>query len=163
MAQVRPADERRKDAVGDPWRDPAEAFIEQMGLIAQADHLPRIAGRMLGLFLVEGRLFGQRELAARLRVSRGSVSTNARLLAQLGLLERVAKPGDRQDYYRLAADPYARLLAGFIQRMTHSHHVVTQAAASFPEDGAGARQRLQELAEFYKASAECLKGLLSRF
>ncbi len=160
---VRPAsaDVRPRPASRDT--DPAGGFIEQMGILAQADHLPRIAGRMLGLFLVEGAVFGQRELSARLKVSRGSVSTNARLLTSLGFLERVAKPGDRQDYYQLAPDPYARLLAGQIARMNHSHATIAEAEARFPADREDCRRRLRDLADFFKATADHLSSLIRRF
>ncbi len=143
--------------------DPAAGFVEEMGLLAQADHLPRIAGRILGVFLLEGAIFGQRELAARLKVSRGSVSTNARLLVQLGLLERVAKPADRQDYYQLAPDPYARLLASQIARMNHSHAVISEAERRFPADREECRKRLRDFADFFKTTADHLAGLIRRF
>ncbi len=149
-------------AAGDAWSDPAQHFIEEMGLLAQTDNLPRIAGRMLGLFLVEGTVFGQRELAARLGVSRGSVSTNARLLVALGFLERVGKPADRQDYYRMTPDPYARLLAGQIERMNHSHQVIAKAERSMPAGREDCRQRLRDLADFFKATADNLAGLIGR-
>ena len=96
----------------------AEAtFIERLGMNAQADGLPRIAGRMMGFFIIHGGPFSFSELAEKLQISRGSVSTNARILMQLGVLDRAAKPGDRQDYYQLAEHPHARMLEGYVYRM----------------------------------------------
>ena len=71
----------------------SENFIERMGMIAQADGLPRIAGRIMGLIILEGGPYSFGELAKRLSVSRGSISTNTRLLENMGVIERTAKPG----------------------------------------------------------------------
>lgn len=144
-------------------REPADRFIEQMGLLAQAENLPRIAGRILGLFLVEGRTFGLKELSERLQVSRASISTNARLLSQIGFLERAAVPGDRQDYYHLAPDPYSRLLKVLVARMSHAHDVIAHAAESMPPERGDARQRLCDFAAFYRAAAENVGRLVDRF
>jgi DNA-binding transcriptional regulator GbsR (MarR family) len=70
-----------------------EQFIERVGLIAQVDGLPRIAGRIMGLLVIYGGPFSFAEIAKRLQVSRGSISTNRRLLENLGVIERVARPG----------------------------------------------------------------------
>ena len=69
-------------------------FVERMGLVTQADGLPRIAGRIMGLMIVHGGSFGFTELTERLSVSRASISTNTRLLEDLGVIERTAMPGD---------------------------------------------------------------------
>src|SRR5215210_7376371 len=74
-------------------------FVERMGLVLEADGLPRIAGRIFGLLLVSEEARSLDDLASELRVSKGSASTNARLLEQRGLLERVCRPADRRDYY----------------------------------------------------------------
>ena len=42
------------------------------------------------------------DLAEKLRVSKASASTNARLLEELGILAHTARPGDRRDYYQRA-------------------------------------------------------------
>lgn len=147
----------------DAEREPADQFIEQMGLLAQAENMPRIAGRILGLFLVEGRTFGLKELSERLQVSRASISTNARLLSQIGFLERAAVPGDRQDYYQLAPDPYSRLLKVLVERMNTAHGVIARAADKMPPERADARRRLCDFAAFYRASAENIGRLIDRF
>jgi DNA-binding transcriptional regulator GbsR (MarR family) len=129
-------------------------FVERMGLITQADGLPRIAGRIMGLMIVHGGPFGFTELAERLSVSRASISTNTRLLEDLGVLERIAVPGDRQDYFRLSRQPYARMLRGFVERMHRAREVVGGAQEALPDDLVGAQERLAELDAFYEALIE---------
>ncbi|WP_069441685.1 GbsR/MarR family transcriptional regulator [Methyloceanibacter superfactus] len=125
-------------------------FVERMGLILQADGKPRIAGRILGLMVVHGGPFGFTELAERLSVSRASISTNTRLLEDLGIIERTSMPGDRQDYFRLSPQPYARLLRGIFERMHRARDVVGATRAALPKDMAGAQERLAELDAFYE-------------
>jgi DNA-binding transcriptional regulator GbsR (MarR family) len=126
-------------------------FVERMGLILQADGKPRIAGRILGLMIVHGGPFGFTELAERLSVSRASISTNTRLLEDLGVIERTAMPGDRQDYFRLSRQPYARLLRGIVERMRRAREVVGGARGALPQDMTAAQERLAELDAFYEA------------
>lgn len=142
--------------------EPIVRFIEQMGLICETDNLPRIAGRVLGLLLVEDGPYSLRELAELLQVSRASVSTNARILTDIGLVERVAKPGDRQDYYQLARDPFHVLLKGKVRGMNQAYKFFSEAAESFPPEREGAKKRLCKLAEFYRAAAECVTELIER-
>lgn len=90
-----------------PHRD---RFVEQMGLVAEADGMPRIAGRVFGHLLLAERPCSLDELAGALGVSKASVSTDARLLSDRRLVERVSQPGDRRDYYQLAPDFFRRLI-----------------------------------------------------
>lgn len=139
-----------------------EAFVERMGLSAQADGLPRIAGRMLGLFIVHGGPFSFAELASQLRVSRGSVSTNARTLRGLGVIERIGRPGDRQDYYRLAEQPFARLLEGYLQRMRAMEDNVAELQTAIPAERRDIHRRLAEMRAFYDAAVACFAALTRR-
>ena len=59
---------------------PMDTFIEQMGLIAQEDGAPRIAGQILGYLLIEGEPRTLSQMAEALKISKASASTNARLL-----------------------------------------------------------------------------------
>lgn len=140
-----------------------DEFIERMGLSTQADGLPRIAGRMLGLFIVYDGPFSFSELAERLLVSRGSVSTNARLLENLGILERFTRAGDRQDYFQLSRDPYGRLLEGYLERMRRTHSVIEQAQQDIADASSGSRQRLQEIGDFYQTAIDNTTDLIKRW
>ena len=74
-------------------------FIEKIGVIAQTEGLPRIAGRVLAMLLYDGERVSFGQLAEALQVSRGSVSSSVRMLESQQLIKRVAKAGDRQDYF----------------------------------------------------------------
>ena len=127
----------------------AADFIENMGLTLEADGLPRIAGRMWGFFIIYGGPCSFAELAERLQVSRGSVSTNARLLRALGIIQRVARPGDRQDYYQLAEKPYQAMLSGYIERVNVTCNNAETALQQLPDGFEQAKHRLREMHDFY--------------
>lgn len=144
---------------GSPEPELAEAFIEHMGRVSQADGLPRIAGRLFGFLILYGGPYSLGELAQHLSVSRGSVSTNTRLLEQLGIAVRVSRPGNRQDYYQLHPAPYPALLRGVVERTRNAQEGVTRARQALPEAWDEAKDRLEALETFYtrvQASAEAV-------
>lgn len=144
--------------------DPASAeFVEEMGLIFQAEGLPRIAGRIFGRLVLCGGPFSLSDLALHLKASRGSISTNTRLLENIGLIERTGVAGDRQGYYRLAPDPYTRLLEGSIQRITKAHETVRRAQQRVPKGQTAAHGRLEELGDFYSKTITGFEAILEKF
>ncbi len=135
-------------------------FVEQMGFILQAEGLSRIAGRIMGLMIMHGGPFGFNELSERLSVSRASISTNTRLLEDLGVIERTATAGHRQDYFRLSRQPYARMLRGVVRRMRRAREVVEGTQEALPQDMEGAQDRLNELDAFYEALIESFVNVI---
>ncbi|MDB4879809.1 MAG: hypothetical protein JWL60_1255 [Gemmatimonadetes bacterium] len=98
-------------------RRQGSSFVEQMGRLWDTEGLPRIAGRIFGFLLIQASPRSLDDLAEGLRVSKASISTDARRLEQLGLLTRESRPGDRRDYYAIADDAPARMLALRLERM----------------------------------------------
>ncbi|WP_439109801.1 GbsR/MarR family transcriptional regulator [Lentibacter sp.] len=123
-------------------------FIEKSGLISQAEGLPRIAGRVFGLLIFDGEMVSFGDLATRLQVSRASISSSIRLLEERGLIKRMTKPGERQDFFQLAPNPYATMLEGIQKRTQSTRDDIADTIASLPSD-ADAVERLKEYADFY--------------
>ena len=137
-------------------------FIEQMGMISQGDGLPRIAGKIIGLLLIENGPFSFGEITERLGVSRGSVSTNTRLLENLRLIDRVSKMGERGDYFQLAQDPYAKLLQGVSQRMEKSVSILKETRSALPGSMDKSQSRLFELENFYTEYLKSTRVLIQQ-
>ena len=127
-----------------------DRFIEQKGMEYQAEGLPRIAGRLIGLMLIEDGPFGFNHLAVRLKVSRGSISTNTRLLENLGLIDRVSKPGERGDYFQLSPTPFSSLLEGINARLKRALTNTSQAKEQLPRTLRSTHARLSKLENFYR-------------
>lgn len=142
--------------------DGVSYFIEQMGLTSQTDGLPRIAGRIAGYFIIYGGPVSFAQLAEQLKISRGSVSTNARMLVSIGFIEKVAVPGDRQDYYQLSDAPFLRMIDGYLQRMRHMQSIVETADRKIPAHLADTKQRLQQMRHFYREAVLSNELLLAR-
>lgn len=141
--------------------DAVEEFVERLGLVAQAEGLPRIAGRIMGFLVIHSGPFSFAELAERLQVSRGSISTNSRLLENLGVIERVARPGDRQDYFQIRREPYVALLKGSLARLHKAREVVEDAKESLPGDWNETQARLDELGSFYGGMIELMEAMVA--
>ena len=129
-----------------------EEFVEKMGLIFQADGMPRIAGRILGLLVFEGRAFSFAELAETLGVSRGSISTNARILSDKGMIERVGMPADRQDYYQFTEESFESILRNISEGLLKTSAEVRKFSQRVDDDEA-LTKRLNRFAEFHDAVA----------
>ena len=145
-------------------QDTETEFTETLGLIVQGDGMPRIAGRLLGLFVLHGGPFSFGELAERLNVSRGSVSTNTRMLEEMGVIERVSRPGDRQDYFRLASDPYLRMIERKHNRSLRAQQSVNRVAEELQSAGDEERRaRVAELSGFFGVVAGATQQAMAQF
>lgn len=126
-----------------------QQFVERMALICEKEGMPRIAGRMLGYLLATDETVSLDELAERLQASKASVSTNARMLEQFGMVQRVSVMGDRRDFYRVENDPWARMLRVAQGRWRDMVNVFGEAARRLPEpagrERAAAARRFHEL------------------
>jgi DNA-binding transcriptional regulator GbsR (MarR family) len=142
---------------------PEAAFVEQLGLIYQAEGMPRIAGRIIGLMILNARPFSFDELSKALKISRGSVSTNTRMLEAWGVLQRVSMPGERQDYFKLAKRPYSQMLERQLDKTRRVRSEVAQARDRIPEDHAIARTRVDELIRFYDVVVDTTETALAQF
>lgn len=138
-------------------------FIERMGLVLESDGLPRIAGRIFGLLLVSEDARSLDDLAAELHVSKGSVSTNARLLEQRGLLERVCRPADRRDYYSVPPDLFIHTMAQRLARWQRFHEAIGAARTSLPIRSPEVRDRLEEYEQAYAFMSQVIRDALNRW
>lgn len=146
--------------------DPAvEQFVERMGLFFEDDGHPRIAGRMFAFLLLSPEPCSLDNLAEQLQVSKASVSTNARLLEAWGAVERVARPGDRRDYYQTAEDIHVRMLERRLERIQSMRELVQDGrqAISGLDSKVAERMRVYQVIHEHAAAniAEALRQLRS--
>jgi DNA-binding transcriptional regulator GbsR (MarR family) len=140
--------------------DAAEEFIEIMGRHFEEEGTARIAGRLCGLLILTDEPASLDELADRLRVSKGSISLNARLLENAGIAERVTRPGDRRDFYRIAPDMSTRFLERQIERIRVLDGRMTAARERMEPLSDTVRQRLDRAVTFNGAAARSLARML---
>lgn len=138
-------------------------FIEKFGLLFEQEGMPRIAGRIIGFFMLEGGPCALDDLSERLQISKTSASTNTRLLEQLGILEHISKAGDRRDYYQLAGDYGERMFAMAKLRMERFRNLLTDASSSLPVTEDGSRTRLGSMLRFYEFLLADMDGVVERW
>src|SRR5690348_12880870 len=138
-------------------------FIEEVGVTTEGDGLPRIAGRLFGYLLVSPGPRSLDEIADALAVSKGSASTDARLLLHHGWLRRVSQPGDRKDYYELAPDFFAEIVAYRLTRWDALHDLVAATTPELADAPPEVIDRLQYLERAQRFFVEGIRALLSEW
>jgi DNA-binding transcriptional regulator GbsR (MarR family) len=141
----------------------ARDFVERMGLHLEADGMPRSAGRIFGYMMLAETPCSLDEMAESLQVSKASASTNARLLEQVGLLERTIEVGDRRDFYRMRPDAWERMLLLARRRWEVMQDLLGQARSALPDEMGCARARVCEAARFHSLLMEEADSLLVRW
>jgi DNA-binding transcriptional regulator GbsR (MarR family) len=76
-------------------------MIDEAGEKAEKFGLPRVAGQLQGLLLLHKGALSLDEMAARLEVSKASISTNIRILERWKVARRVYNRGERKNYYEM--------------------------------------------------------------
>jgi DNA-binding MarR family transcriptional regulator len=138
-----------------------QQFIETMGRQFEEEGAPRIAGRIFGaLMLCEGAA-SLDDLAEQLQVSKGSVSTNARMLDGWGLVTRVTRPGDRRDYYQVTADVPARMLERHLGSLRRVLGTLQDSRATVPCTQEVACERLDHLVAAHARAVDVLAAALA--
>src|SRR5262252_5919307 len=140
----------------------AERFIEDFGLCLASQGLPRTAGRLLGLILMLDEGGDLESLAAQLRVSRASISTNTRLLESIGAIERHSIPGRRRMVYRAARTPQNRAMEAMMWRMRRTLDVLGEARRELPKEMQGANDRLKRVEDYYERIIAATEAVLKQ-
>ena len=138
-------------------------FIERMGLVCEKEGMSRSAGRIFGLLLACDGPFSLDEIAELLQVSKASVSTNARMLEQMGFIERVTEPGDRRDFYRAEGDPWERMLSIAQTRWQDMLTTFAEAQHAFPAENSPGRERIARAERFHRLLLDESEELLGRW
>ncbi|TCS95874.1 GbsR/MarR family transcriptional regulator [Hazenella coriacea] len=111
-----------------------QSFIEKLGIYYESYGIPRIGGRILGLMLVSYQPVSAEQISKFLQVSRGSISTNVRLLVSNGLLEKTSKAGDRTDYYTISESIWDHAIKVRIDGFKHLKQIVAHGVKTVEED-----------------------------
>ena len=137
-------------------------FIESMGRYFESHGIPRIGGRILGLLLISSQPLSAEAIASILRVSRGSVSTNFRLLLASGLAEKVTFPSDRTTYYTFPPTAWEKAMKVEIEGTASLARLAQQGLAALPPDNP-ARNRLEGMIGWVNMISEVYQKMLAEW
>jgi DNA-binding MarR family transcriptional regulator len=122
-----------------------QRFIERLGGHFAEQGLPRIGGRLLAMLMLSPEPVSLDDLARSLQVSKGSVSSNARMLERSGIVERVKLPRDRRDFYQVCGDAQTRVLRGYLAQMRAFLEALETGYGVVPAGQEGVRQRFEQM------------------
>lgn len=152
-------------AEAEPAGPALEEFVEQMGLLFEQYGASRTVGRVLGWLMVcdpPEQTAG--DLVRVLRASKASVSVATRLLAQTGLIERVARPGARSTHFRLRPEAVGTaLITERLRAVTLFRAMVERALEALREAPPHRRERLEAMRRLYGFFERELADLLGRW
>ena len=139
----------------DDWR---LRFVEDMGGLTLVAGLPRAVMRVLGWMIVcEPRDQTAGDIQRELRLSAGSVSAAVRELCDVGMVERLARPGNRRIHYRLSSRGWA---AGFESRFRILGELRRVAARALDGAEGEADDRLQGMHDLFAVMEAAVVELL---
>ncbi len=126
-------------------------YVEEVGMALEGLGLPRMLCRVVGaLLLADPPERSADQLAAELHASAGTISMSTRALEELGIVERVHKPGDRKQYFRLRAGAWHALVRRRMDAFEAAIVVAEKGQLLFGSEKAEGRRGLREMLEFMR-------------
>jgi DNA-binding transcriptional regulator GbsR (MarR family) len=139
-------------------------FVEDASLFFEHMGLPRMAGRILGVLLIsDPPAQSINDLCEVLQASKSSISTNARLLTETGLIERVPSPVPRRIYFRFKPGGWLVFMRQRLKLMSELHQIAERGLEMLKDQGPALRERLQEAHDMFSLIEEQFPALLERF
>ncbi len=152
--------QRARGATGS--RISAERFVEEIGLVFDSMHLPRMAGRVLGAILLgpaDGPTAG--DLAETLGASKGSISNMTQLLIHYRFVDRTVRSGDRRDRFVIRSGAWARMMLWRLELLQRLQELAGDGLELLGPDGNP--EPLQEVRDMYAFLERELPKLFDRW
>ncbi len=121
--------------------------------------MPRTVGRLFGVLLVAEEPVSLEDLARHLQVSKPALSNSIKLYREVGLLRRIAKPGDRRDYYEIAPGSFEEVTTRRMDAIADLSALADAGLDVVTPDGRAA-ERLVRMRGFYRFMAEQMAIML---
>jgi DNA-binding transcriptional regulator GbsR (MarR family) len=138
-------------------------FIEDIGLFFEQMGMPRMAGRILGVLLVsEPAAQSITDIAQTLQASKSSISIMSRLLVENGLIERVASPLPRRDYYRFKSGGWILYMRHWMALWSALHQIAERGITLLNGKTAVDKERLMEAHDLFSLMEEQMPSMLSK-
>ena len=136
-------------------------LVDEMGLFFKNLGVPRAAGQMFGyLMACDPPEQSAGEIAAAIGISAASVSSNLRLLVQLGAIEPRARRSDRKTFYRLRRDFWIEMAT---RKMGAFEHLATLGRDIRARGTLGRTDGVEEMVAFSEFWKRELPGLTERW
>lgn len=138
-------------------------FVEKIGTFFETQHLPRIAGMILGWLLIcDPPVQSAKTIGESLGISKGSVSTTVRLLAQMDMIEKVGQVGTRGDFYRIHPRASEHILLARQREFINLYDLANEGLGLLDGKDPAPRQRLLDLSRMCGLAIEEIPMLIAR-
>lgn len=125
-------------------------FIEQVALALETSGLPLMAGRLLGLLLIcKPPEQPSSALIEQLGASKGSISTNTRLLMRMSLVEKVAVPGSRSTHFRVRSGAWEMIMEEQMSHISTFRSLLDDGLEMMNAASPQQQRRLRDTRDFY--------------
>lgn len=125
-------------------------FIEDIALFFERIGMPRMAGKILGVLLIaDPPAQSITDICEKLNASKSSVSIMSRLLVENGLIERVASPVPRRDYYRFKEGGWILYMRQWLALMHELHQIAERGLDLMTGKADDLRERLLEAHDLF--------------
>jgi DNA-binding transcriptional regulator GbsR (MarR family) len=144
----------------------ASQFVESWGSLGVLWGLNRSMARIHALFLVTDEPVELDQVAKVLNISRGNASMCLKELRNWGVIQRVHKPADRQDYYVAEPDVWTTFFRIAVERkkrefdpaLNNLRHLLSEEDFS---DSPKTQKRLEDMEDLFTTANTILGALLS--
>ncbi len=142
-----------------------DRFIEENGLLFEKLGVTRMSGRILGYLMVaEKENVSFNELTEALKASKSSISTNLKMLLQIGFVKPLTLPGERKTYYMLSPDmDWRAYFAQRLEMINIMNNMFKKGLSLRPSKEDNAAKWLREASEFYDFIIEEFPAMLRRW
>jgi len=150
--------ERRNPPSADELR-----FVEEVALNFERQGLFRMAGRVLGWLLIcdpPEQTFNQ--LVEVLQASKGSISNVMQVLLPTDIVQKVSRPGERRDYYRVTPGAWVDLV-NKTKQYSEFQKLMEQGLRLLEGAPESRRERLRDAHTFYQWLAREMPALWARW
>ncbi len=143
--------------------NPKKQFVEKIEAFFATQHLPRMAGRLLGWLLIcDPPAQSAKAIGEALAMSKGTISTITRQLMQMGLVEKVGQIGVRGEFYRIRPQASEQILLARQAEFAQLYDLSLQGLELLKNDLPEARQRMLELNRMSGMAVEEISRLVDR-
>lgn len=138
----------------EPLEQVRDRFIESAGKISanMLGMVSKVGGQIYSLLFLSRQPLSLDQISDALKLSKGNISVNVRMLEEAGLVRKVWVKGDRRDYYEAHRDHPRKLLKDFFDRVRRGIEDSSRVINRCRHELEGVRKRLrgeeEEDAEF---------------
>lgn len=153
--------------------DAKNHFIQGMSRIADFWGMPKAMGVIYGCIYLSSSPVSLDEMVDQSGLSKGSVSTNVRVLERLQMVRQEFRPGDRKDYYVAEPDLW-RVVRGILEQRRKVEFSsalssvneslamldVEESSSDNPHEIVFQRERIRQMESFFRMLDKVVGGIL---